>query len=114
MPIYEYSCTKCGQTVEVMQKISDSPLTECPKCGGELTKMISSTSFILKGTGWYATDYAKKGSSSSNGSGNGKRSDVKDYMKDLDAAKDTPAPEKSADKASDSGGDKPAKSDSKD
>jgi putative FmdB family regulatory protein len=58
MPIYEYGCTKCGKHHEVMQKMSDAPLTTCPDCGGELKKKISNTSFVLKGTGWYATDYA--------------------------------------------------------
>ena len=58
MPIYEYGCMKCGKTHEIMQKFSDTPLTVCPDCGGEVRKMISNTSFVLKGTGWYATDYA--------------------------------------------------------
>ena len=58
MPIYEYECSKCGKRQEVMQKITDAPLTECKACGGHMKKMISNTSFVLKGTGWYATDYA--------------------------------------------------------
>ncbi len=57
MPIYEYECSGCRQTHEVMQKITEQPLTECPQCGGKLRKKISNTSFVLKGTGWYATDY---------------------------------------------------------
>ncbi len=99
MPIYEYSCTKCGKTIEAMQKMSDPPLKKCPQCGGALAKMISSTSFVLKGTGWYATDYAKKGNGSGNGSGNGKRTDHKDHGdhgKDVDIRKDTSSPEKTA------------------
>jgi putative FmdB family regulatory protein len=58
MPIYEYGCVKCGKTHEIMQKFSDAPLAVCPDCGGEVRKLISNTSFVLKGTGWYATDYA--------------------------------------------------------
>ncbi len=58
MPIYEYGCVKCGKTHEIMQKFSDAPLVVCPDCGGEVKKLISNTSFVLKGTGWYATDYA--------------------------------------------------------
>ncbi len=58
MPIYEYGCSKCGKTHEVMQRFSEAPLTVCPDCGGEVKKLISNTSFVLKGTGWYATDYA--------------------------------------------------------
>ena len=58
MPIYEYGCTKCGKTHEIMQKFSDVPLSICPECGADVKKLISNTSFVLKGTGWYATDYA--------------------------------------------------------
>jgi putative FmdB family regulatory protein len=58
MPIYEYECNGCGKRHEIMQKITDSPLTECPDCGSELKRVISNTSFVLKGTGWYMTDYA--------------------------------------------------------
>ena len=57
MPIYEYKCTKCNEQFEVMQKISDDPLIECSSCGGELKKLITGTSFVLKGSGWYVTDY---------------------------------------------------------
>ena len=58
MPIYEYECTKCGKRCEVIQKFNDKPLKKCPECGGRMHKLISQTSFILKGTGWYVTDYA--------------------------------------------------------
>ena len=61
MPIYEYRCTGCGRVFEVMQKFSDEPVKECRYCGGgEVEKLISRSSFILKGTGWYKTDYAQK------------------------------------------------------
>jgi len=59
MPIYEFECRACGKITEVMQKISDAPLEKCPECGGEVAKKMSMTSFSLKGTGWYATDYKK-------------------------------------------------------
>lgn len=62
MPIYEYQCRKCSAHIEVMQKMSDKPLTKCMKCGGRLEKQWSSTSFQLKGTGWYVTDYVQKSS----------------------------------------------------
>jgi putative FmdB family regulatory protein len=58
MPIYEYVCSACKKNLEVIQKITEEPLAECPACGGRLRKKISNTSFVLKGTGWYATDYA--------------------------------------------------------
>ncbi len=57
MPIYEYKCTECGNEIEVLQKMSDDPLSKCESCDGELKKLITSTSFVLKGTGWYVTDY---------------------------------------------------------
>jgi len=58
MPIYEYACEKCNKHFEIMQKITDESLTTCSDCKGQLKKMMSKTSFVLKGTGWYATDYA--------------------------------------------------------
>jgi len=64
MPIYEYECLKCGEMHEALRKFSDKPLSKCPKCGGTLKKLISNTSFILKGTGWYKTDYASKSADS--------------------------------------------------
>jgi putative FmdB family regulatory protein len=60
MPIYEYQCRKCNAHVEAMQKMTDKPLTKCRKCGGRLEKQWSATSFQLKGSGWYVTDYAGK------------------------------------------------------
>jgi putative FmdB family regulatory protein len=61
MPIYEYTCQKCGRNLEVMQKMSDKPLTRCPECKGKLEKIFSQTSFQLKGSGWYVSDYANRG-----------------------------------------------------
>jgi putative FmdB family regulatory protein len=63
MPIYEYVCEKCGSLLEVMQRVNDKPLKRCHECGGRLEKIISRTSFQLKGSGWYLTDYARKSSS---------------------------------------------------
>ncbi|MCI0419502.1 MAG: zinc ribbon domain-containing protein [Acidobacteria bacterium] len=59
MPIYEYRCKKCSSHFEVIQKFSDNPLRICSNCKGRLSKLISKTSFQLKGSGWYVTDYAK-------------------------------------------------------
>jgi putative FmdB family regulatory protein len=64
MPIYEYSCKKCGAHMEVMQKVSDKPLARHAKCGGKLEKEWSRTGFQFKGSGWYVTDYAGKKSES--------------------------------------------------
>jgi putative FmdB family regulatory protein len=60
MPVYEYECQKCG-TFETTQRITEEPLSKCPTCKGKVKKLISNTSFQLKGTGWYITDYARKG-----------------------------------------------------
>jgi len=65
MPIYEYECVKCGKVDEVIQKFSDKPFSKCKRCSGKLHKLISHSSFHLKGTGWYATDYANKSHRSS-------------------------------------------------
>jgi putative FmdB family regulatory protein len=61
MPLYEYECKKCGCQIEVLQKFSDPPLARCERCNGKMRKLISHSSFHLKGTGWYVTDYASKG-----------------------------------------------------
>jgi putative FmdB family regulatory protein len=85
MPIYEYSCQKCRARVEVMQKITDKPLKRCKSCGGKLEKEWSTSSFQLKGSGWYVTDYAGK-----------KTGDA-----DREPAKSVSAPEIKADGAAD-------------
>jgi putative FmdB family regulatory protein len=59
MPIYEYRCEKCGD-FEVTQRITEEPLKKCPTCKRKVRKLISNTSFQLKGSGWYVTDYARK------------------------------------------------------
>ena len=62
VPIYEYQCEGCGHQLEAMQKFSDAPLINCPECSKDtLKKLVSSTSFQLKGTGWYVTDIRDKG-----------------------------------------------------
>lgn len=65
MPIYEYRCDRCGKEFEAWQKFSDAPIETCEACGGHASKMISQSSFILKGSGWYVTDYGNKHSSTS-------------------------------------------------
>lgn len=60
MPIYEYECRKCGRIIEAYQKFSDAPLKKCDRCSGNLQKLISHSTFHLKGTGWYVTDYANR------------------------------------------------------
>jgi putative FmdB family regulatory protein len=62
MPLYEYQCSKCEKVHEVVQKFSDAPLEKCPECDGPISKLISMSSFALKGSGWYTTDYKRAGS----------------------------------------------------
>ncbi len=83
MPLYEYHCSKCDKTFEVMQKFSDAPLTEHEGCGGALEKLLSAPAFQLKGTGWYATDYAKPkgGSGSKEDGGSPAKSETKSESK---------------------------------
>jgi putative FmdB family regulatory protein len=57
VPTYEYQCTGCGREFEVRQRISEAPLTVCETCGGALKRLLSAAPFILKGAGWYVTDY---------------------------------------------------------
>jgi putative FmdB family regulatory protein len=81
MPIYEYDCVKCG-TFEVTQRITEKPLNKCPTCKGKVKKLISNTSFQLKGTGWYITDYARKGQNGdAKGQDSGKSSESKSETK---------------------------------
>jgi len=75
MPLYEYECDTCGHRFEVIQKFSDGPVTECPKCKGVVRKLFSSPAIQFKGSGFYITDYAKKSGtpagSSNKGEGTG-------------------------------------------
>ena len=75
MPVYEYQCTVCGRIEEAFQKISDSPLETCPHCKGHLKKIISQSTFHLKGTGWYVTDYG--GAKTGTGTNHKKKIDAK-------------------------------------
>ena len=71
MPLYEYECDACGHRFERIQKFSDPLVEVCPVCEGAVRKLISSPAFHLKGSGWYATDYAKKGADSADRAGEG-------------------------------------------
>ena len=64
MPLYEYQCDACAHRFEVIQKFSDAPVEVCPKCGGQVKKLLSSPAIQFKGSGWYITDYARKGDTS--------------------------------------------------
>ena len=75
MPIYGYRCGSCGHEFEVLQKMSDAPLLTCPKCSGQLAKMVYAAGVVYKGSGYYSTDYTKGGKAASTASSNGAKSD---------------------------------------
>ena len=77
MPLYEYQCTKCGERLEIIQKLSDPPYSHCPKCGGDMRKLISSPAIQFKGSGFYKTDYASKPAESKSDSKSESKSDGK-------------------------------------
>jgi putative FmdB family regulatory protein len=91
MPIYEYSCKKCGKTIEVIQKFSDPDLRKHEKCGGALTKLISASGFQFKGTGWYVTDYAKKSGGTATEAKESKESSTKTDSKAKESSPAAPA-----------------------
>ncbi|HYX69133.1 MAG TPA: zinc ribbon domain-containing protein [Terriglobales bacterium] len=70
MPLYEYKCRKCGHRFERIVKFSDPPLRKCPECGGKVEQLLSRSAVHFKGSGWYVSDYARKGKTDS-GSGEG-------------------------------------------
>ena len=114
MPIYEYGCDACGKVIEVMQKFSDEPLKTCPDCSGQLTKLISRTSFQLKGTGWYVTDYARKPESQSKSEGESKSAaDSKSGADAKSGAESKPAAESSGSGTGSGNGNKASASGSK-
>jgi len=65
LPLYEYRCTQCGHLYEKIQKLSDTPDTACPKCGGKVERPLSAPALQFKGAGWYINDYAPKAASGS-------------------------------------------------
>ena len=82
MPLYEYQCDACGHRFEHIQKFSDPLLTVCPECGDAIRKLVSSPAIQFKGTGWYVTDYAKKGTGDTAASEAEKSSDAKTAKSD--------------------------------
>jgi len=101
MPLYGYQCKKCHHRFEKIQKFSDKPMKKCPDCGGPVEQMISAPAVQFKGSGWYVTDYAKKGSTTASSSSDGDSS--KDTSKDSKETKkdDKPKTEKAEKKKAD-------------
>ncbi len=82
MPLYEYKCEDCGESIEIIQKFSDPPLSTCTQCGGNMKKVIFPSGLIFKGSGWYITDYSSKGKKEE-----GKKEGKKDKNKEKVEAK---------------------------
>jgi len=95
MPLYEYQCKKCGHRFEKIQKFSDKPIKKCPDCRGPVEQLLSAPAVQFKGSGWYVTDYAKKGTAPTASSSEGEGA-TKDATKDAaqDSAKETKKEEK--------------------
>ena len=100
MPLYEYQCKKCHSLTERIQKFSDPPLETCPHCGGEVEQLLSAPAVQFKGSGWYVTDYARRGSG-----GNGASPPTSTESKAGDSAKTS----SSGSEKSTAGSDKPEK-----
>ena len=106
MPIYEYSCRKCGAHLEVMQKISEKPLVRHARCGGKLEKEWSRTGFQFKGSGWYVTDYAgRKGEAKESKESKPDSSEPKAATESKAAAKDSKGPKPASTPSTSGGGD---------
>jgi putative FmdB family regulatory protein len=101
MPTYEYECLKCRRVFEVRQRISEPALTMCDVCGGEVRRLLSAAPFILKGGGWYVTDYPSESRKQALQS-------EKSSEKSPDKSSDKPSDKASGDKATDKATDKPA------
>jgi putative FmdB family regulatory protein len=129
MPLREYQCDACGHRFEVIQKMSDPPLEACPKCGEVVRKLQAAPAFHLKGSGWYATDYAKKDQSTAKSEDESKGAATSSTDKDkgetkpdggkadsakTDSAKSSESSEAASSKASSTPSSTPAKTPGKD
>jgi putative FmdB family regulatory protein len=109
MPVYEYECAKCGHEFEREQRMSDAPVKTCPKCKGrKVTKLISRSSFVLKGGGWYADGYSNNDSGKSKDKDKDSKSEGSGDASDSGSKSDGKSSEKSDTSKSDK-----SKSDSK-
>ncbi len=92
MPLYEYACEKCHTVVEKIQKFSDAPLTVCEQCGGPLVRLLGKPALQFKGSGFYITDYVKKGGEAEGKSGSSSTSSSTETASSSPAAPATSAP----------------------
>jgi putative FmdB family regulatory protein len=95
MPTYEYECTACGRHIEVFQRISENPLSECGACGGKLRKVFHPAGIVFKGSGFYATDSRSAADKGSSDKGSGEKTSSKD-SKSTDASSSTSSKDSSS------------------
>jgi putative FmdB family regulatory protein len=101
LPLYEYKCEKCGHTFEKIESLSASTTKKCPKCGGKAGRQIAAPAIQFKGSGWYVTDYAGKGTSTSSSEGSGDAAPAKPAEKsDSKPAESKPSASDNSNKAS--------------
>jgi len=98
VPTYQYTCTDCGEPIEVVQKFTDDPLSVCAACGGRLRKVFSPVGIVFKGSGFYRTDSRNGSSSPAAAKDNAKDKQSSESSSASSAASDKPADKKSSDK----------------
>ena len=103
MPLFEYKCRKCGHRFEKIEKYTAAAVKTCPKCGAKAVRQLAAPAIQFKGSGWYVTDYAGKGSSAASSEGSGDNDAGKSKEK---SGESKSSPEKSSDKSSDKGSEK--------
>src|SRR5262249_23672162 len=101
VPAYDYRCDRCDRTFEVRQRISEAPLTTCDRCGGPIHRLLAAAPFILKGGGWYVTDYPSEGRKKGMEAEKKSSSDSTSSSSGSDSAASTATPAKSAGTSSD-------------
>jgi putative FmdB family regulatory protein len=108
MPTYEYVCRNCGHMFEIVQSMSDAPLTICDVCGGELRKVFTAPSISFKGSGFYATDSRSKGGKHSEDKSSSEKSEKKDASSSKEPAKSGSSGGEGGSKPTEKGGDTPS------
>lgn len=107
MPLFEYKCRKCGHRFEKIEKYTASAVKTCPKCGAKAERQLAAPAIQFKGSGWYVTDYAGKGSSAASSEGSGDNDSGKSKEKSGESKSSSEKnSEKSSDKTSDKGSEK--------
>jgi putative FmdB family regulatory protein len=110
LPLYEYKCVKCGRRFEKIESVNASETKKCPKCGARAERMASAPAIQFKGSGWYVTDYAGKGSAASPSEGSGEAAEAKGSEKASEKSSETKTDSKPDSKSDSKTESKPAAS----